>query len=65
MIGKCIEAFGSLTALRRIDAALADQLQAWDPAVSRCRRASDAGPAATPAPTPPGPPGETATTATP
>ena len=63
--GKCIEAFGSLTALRRIDPALADQLQAWDPVVSRCRKASEAGPTATPAPTPPGPPGETATTATP
>lgn len=35
--GKCLEAFGSLKALRQLDREFADQLQAWDPTVSRCR----------------------------
>ncbi len=60
--GKCVEAYGSLNALRRIDPALADQLQAWDPTVSRCRPATQASPTSveaapvqpgTPTPTPP------------
>ena len=37
--GKCAEAFGSLRALETVDKALADQLRAWDPTVSRCRTA--------------------------
>lgn len=36
--GKCVEAIGSLAALRRIDRPLADQLAAWDPTVTRCRK---------------------------
>ncbi|MEZ4398770.1 MAG: hypothetical protein R3B06_02035 [Kofleriaceae bacterium] len=46
--GKCVEAFGSLAALARIDREMADQLRAWDPRVSRCRRASVASETAVP-----------------
>lgn|GEM_PF-2917285 len=60
--GKCVEAFGSLNALRRIDAALADQLLAWDPYISSCRTTLSSQ-SATPAPS--GPPAATAPTATP
>jgi hypothetical protein len=59
--GKCVEAFGSLKALASVDRALADQLRAWDPTVSRCRTASDAAGSDTaveaPAPAPPVPAG--------
>lgn len=54
--GRCMEAFGSLKALRQMDAALADQLQAWDPAVSKCK-AADVG-----RNLPSGPPSQTAPT---
>ena len=40
--GRCNEAYGSLKALTAIDRGLADQLRSWDPAVSRCQKASDA-----------------------
>lgn len=56
--GRCMEAFGSLKALRQTDPALADQLVAWDPAVSRCKAADvgrqlPSGPPSQAAPTPP------------
>ena len=41
--GQCVEALGTLRALATIDRGLADQLRAWDPTVSRCRTASQAG----------------------
>lgn len=64
--GKCVEAFGSLNALRRIDPELADQLRAWDPTVSRCRPAAESSPTALDAtPGPSGPPSQTTPTPTP
>lgn len=53
--GKCVEALGALNALRRIDRPLADQLAAWDPVVSRCRK--QASPTSIEATVEAGPPG--------
>jgi hypothetical protein len=67
--GRCVEAFGSLKALAAVDRGLADQLRAWDPAVSRCRTAAQAQGSETaveaPTPVPPAPAGPGGQPATP